>query len=215
MTGSGPWINDEEALFTLNHFVSPQIVLGIRRSEAIHFMRTLPSTLAQWFVVGLAVFSGGPCVADETVRAGLSGRPFVEFHARSGPGIFGHSFIVYGTFDHRGHSSDARVAGLYAIADIDLGGPFPMPARVGRAKDDLTGVPEVVYQRELRLSELEELQRAVRRVQASQAPWHLIFFNCNDFLGEIAETIGLRRPMNSIMLPVRYVSLLRALNGDR
>jgi hypothetical protein len=44
--------------------------------------------------------------------------------------------------------------------------------------------------------------------------YHLIFFNCNDFVGEAAELVGLHRPP-SVTLPAAYVAWLRALNEHR
>src|SRR2546423_1313652 len=70
----------------------------------------------------------------------------------------------------------------------------------------------IVYRRYLTSSQLRQLKVGVNRVRAVQHSWHFIFFNCNDFVGEMAEVLHLRRPP-SLMLPTSYVAVLRALNG--
>ena len=37
--------------------------------------------------------------------------------------------------------------------------------------------------------------------------------NCNNFVGQIAASVGLRTPMITAQFPVRYVTELRALNS--
>ena len=68
-----------------------------------------------------------------------------------------------------------------------------------------------IYRRRLTSAEFRQLSTMVRQLKAIDPAYHLIFFNCNDFVGEAAKLIGLRRPP-SVMLPATYVGLLRALN---
>jgi hypothetical protein len=140
-------------------------------------------------------------------------RAFVDFHARPGPDLVGHSFIVYGRLDARGRVIEADAAGLYTRERFYWVGLFiPLRGFVGAERQDLTVQSAVVYRRYLTLRQFSDLKAAVERVRASQPAWHLLFLNCNDFVGEIANSVGMRRPP-SLILPVVYVSMLRAMNG--
>ena len=185
-------------------------------------MRSRSLRVAVWGCVTLAANVWGfPLhAAEKPTQIRMSGKQphvgeqaFVEFHARSGPVVFGHSFIVYGRLNADGKIIAVEVAGLYTNEENYLvGAIIPLPAAVGRAKDDLSAVSEIIYRRNLTAAEFFKLKVGVNRVRAIQHSWHLLFFNCNDFAGEMAELIGLRRPP-SLMLPITYVSLLSALNG--
>jgi len=70
------------------------------------------------------------------------------------PYVFGHSFIVYGTIECSRKDYEAKIAGLHTNDAKYLDGVFSrLSASVGRAKDDLTDVPEVIYRRQLTTSE--------------------------------------------------------------
>lgn len=51
----------------------------------------------------------------------------------------------------------------------------------------------------------------IRRVEQTESHWHLLFFNCNDVIIEVADAIGMVRPP-SLMLPHYFVATLRAMN---
>lgn len=159
--------------------------------------------------IALAAISFHAAHAAET----FGERAFVDFHARPGPDVVGHTYIVYGRLSAHGEIIEAHVAGLYTDEANYWKGLFaPLPANVGRSKDDLTQVSEVVYQRQLSAEQFNRLKSGVDRFRANQHSWHLLFMNCNDFAGEMAELIGLRRPP-SLILPIMYVALLSAMNG--
>jgi hypothetical protein len=156
-------------------------------------------------ILGCAILTG----AASHVRA----QAFVDFHARSGPDLVGHAFIVYGTLDADGRIASSRVTGFYTDEPSYFKGlVVPLPGFVGSERDDFTEKSAVVYRRTLTASQLRELQAGVARLKAASHKWHMIFFNCNDFVGEIAELVGLRRPP-SLMLPVAYVAMLGTMNG--
>jgi hypothetical protein len=56
------------------------------------------------------------------------------------------------------------------------------------------------------------MRAAIRHQRTIDRQWSLLLFNCNDFAGEIAEALGLRRPPGA-MLPNMFVASLRLLNG--
>jgi hypothetical protein len=148
--------------------------------------------------------------ADENQRE--SAHYFVDFHARGRPSFPGHVFIVYGELNARGGIVEAQVVGFTPDADrYSIAYFIPVPGLIGRQKADLTEPSTVIYRRHLTAAEFHQLIVKVRQIRAAQPLWHLIFSNCNDFVGEIAKSIGLHKPP-SLLLPSDYVSLLRVLN---
>jgi hypothetical protein len=138
-------------------------------------------------------------------------RYFVDFRARPSTYI-GHSFIVYGRMDSGGRVTDARYAGLIPEVDAWRGLVFPAQGSVRGYVDDTRLTPTIIYRRYLTAGEFSRVAARVRLLQATQHQWHALFFNCNDFAIEIAETLGMRRPP-SLMPPHIWVATLRALNG--
>jgi hypothetical protein len=156
-------------------------------------------------LVGWVLFAGA--LLDDTRAQG-----FVDFHARPGPDAVGHAFIVHGHLDGRGGIASAQVTGFYTNEQYYFKGLlFPLPGFVGGEKEDIAFKSTVIYRRVLTEGQLRELRLGIARFKAMQHSWHLLFFNCNDFLGEMAELIGLHRPP-SILLPVSYVAALGAMN---
>ena len=148
--------------------------------------------------------------AAETQRDGS--RYFVDFHARGTPNFPGHVFIVYGQLNARGGIAEAQVAGFTPDADrYSAYLIIPAPGLIVQQRTDLTEPSTVIYRRHLTAAEFHRLIAKVRQIRAAHPLWHVIFANCNDFIGAIARSIGLHRPP-SLLLPSDYVTLLRSLN---
>jgi hypothetical protein len=157
----------------------------------------------------LANLAGGAAIAQPQRPAGE--RYFIDFRAR--PSTFiGHTFILYGRVDAQGRVLEHHVAGLIPETDGWRGLIVPIHASVRKYKDDTRRLPTVIYRRPLNAIEYRRVQRAVRHMRAVAHQWHAIFFNCNDFAIEIAETLGMVRPP-SLLPPSVWVAGLRALNG--
>lgn len=93
---------------------------------------------------------------------------FVDFHARPGPDLVGHSFIVYGRLDNRGRIIEAKKAGFFTKERLYLVGLFiPLPGFIGGEREDATVKSAVVYRRYLTPRQLSDLEAAVRRLRAS------------------------------------------------
>ncbi len=145
-----------------------------------------------------------PAVAGE--------RYFIDFRARPGV-MLGHTFIVYGRLDTDGRAIDVQYAGLYPK---DGGkGSFLIAPRApirGGVAEDFKQPASISYRRRLTATEFARLTATIRRVQQTEPYWHLLFFNCNDFITEVADALGMLRPP-SLMLPRDFVAALRELNG--
>ena len=56
----------------------------------------------------------------------------------------------------------------------------------------------------------------MNKIYSLRSTWKtydLLVHNCNGFVGQIANSVGLRTPMMTAQLPIRYVAELRALNS--
>jgi hypothetical protein len=134
---------------------------------------------------------------------------FIDFRARSGAPI-GHTFIVYGTLDQHGRIIESHYAGF--TPDRGWKPLIAMShAVVTVSWEDRNVRPSAVYRRRLSASEYAKVVFAVHHLRSTEHRWHVLFFNCNEFAGAIAEAIELRRPPG-FMPPEFYVANLRALN---
>ena len=170
----------------------------------------------------LATFVLNPvCAAERRVLEYLAGgidrkdtRYFVDFYARRKPILIGHNSIVYGRLNVRGRIVDAQVVGFFPDTDKYWAAYFfPMPGIIRREKANFTEPSAVIYRRYLTAAEFRRLNAKIRQVRAANPSWHLIFSNCNDFVGEIARSLGLLRPP-TLFLPSLYDSMLRSLNDN-
>jgi len=136
---------------------------------------------------------------------------FVEFRARRGMTPFGHNYMVYGRLNAQGDMIAPQVVGFSDgdPRDVHL---YAAHGHVGPLTLDFMNPPTVIYRRHLTAAQFERLTAKIRQMRRARPPYHFIFLNCEDFTGEIAESIGLVRPPG-LMLPMAYVVWLRALNG--
>jgi len=141
----------------------------------------------------------------------VGGGYFVEFRARRGMTPFGHNYIVYGRLNAQGDMIAPRVVGFSDgdPRDVHL---YAAHGLVGPLALDFTNPPTAIYRRHLTATQFDQLTAKIRQIRRAQPPYHFFFLNCDDFAGEIAESIGLLRPPG-LMLPMAYVVSLRVLNG--
>ena len=139
-------------------------------------------------------------------------RYFIEFRARDGLTGFGHAYIIYGRLDGRGEVIESQLAG-YSDGDNGAVHLYMPHAAIGPLQKDFTHVPTAVYRRILTADQFRALNAKIRDIRRARPPFHMVFLNCTDFLGEIAESIGLHRPPIP-MVPTPYVRWLRAFNAS-
>jgi hypothetical protein len=136
----------------------------------------------------------------------------IEFRARSG-GIFGHAYIAYGRVDEKGRLLYPRYAGFYpsgALEDTPLLAVLATPSLIkSRPRDTLRS--DMVYRREISPAMYAALPAEVRALRHDRPLWHLTFYNCNSFVADVAEWMGLRVP-GTLQLPKHFVRDLYVLN---
>jgi hypothetical protein len=138
---------------------------------------------------------------------------FVDFRARTAAS-YGHAFAWYGRTDAR----EFEVAGLHpaseSVVPYILGHFVPVPSETGASYGDLDEKYLTASYRVL----MDEGQAArvfayINHLQATSPLWHAAAYNCVAFVQDIARAMGLQVPHNHLLMPEKWVSQLRALNG--
>jgi hypothetical protein len=155
----------------------------------------------------------GPEHAGET-----SSKPyFVEFRARSAHS-YGHTFLVHGRVGQRITKRD--VIGLHPASESSvpwmIGHLIPVVSETGASDGDYEDKYIIArYRVLLTEAEYKKTLGMMRGMQRNHPVWHAVLYNCNRFVGDIAQNMGLRAPGNSLLMPKEYINTLKAVNGGR
>src|SRR5581483_5660192 len=136
------------------------------------------------------------CPALALTRAGGQAGYFMEFRSRSGY-LFGHTFIVYGRLDQRGHRLDTRIAGIYPLdgqTGLIVGSLIPVGASVRGVREDFSEPTTNIYRKRLSAAQYARLVRVVGGLRRSERAWDLLFNNCNDFAIAVAKGMDMTPP---------------------
>jgi hypothetical protein len=127
---------------------------------------------------------------------------------------------VHGRLNQKGEIgelTDKNVSGFHPAGQGSelwmVGHLVPVPAETGPSDGDLE--EEYVSARfRVYLTEAEYNRFAahLREKKASPAPWHAAIYNCNLWVGQIAEFMGLKAPTSHWLYPADYINEMRALN---
>lgn len=166
-----------------------------------------------------AVIAGVPAGGGVAVDAPTfaPGDYVIEFRARTGPDIVGHTYIAYGRVGADAEIADEQAAGLYPKDNIGgfvfgITGTESTTAPV--ALDELIP-PSLVYRRKLDDGAYARLLAALDKARADPPDWSWVGYNCNSFVADMARVAGLKVPAGSTFLaPILLVSELKRLNGD-
>jgi len=151
-----------------------------------------------------------------------AGQYFVEFRSRYALS-YGHTFLVHGRLNAKGEVAQLTpeyVAGLHPRGEgpelWTVGHVMPVPSETGPSDGDLE--EEYVSARfRILLSEAEyrSIAAHIRHKQKNSPTWHAVFNNCNAWVGEIAEFMGLKAPSNNLLYPADYINNMREINGGQ
>jgi hypothetical protein len=151
-----------------------------------------------------------------------AGRYFIEFRSRYALS-YGHTFLVHGRLNHKGEIGELsakNVSGFHPAGQGSelwtVGHLVPVPAETGPSDGDLE--EEYVSARfRVYLTEAEYARFAahLREKKASPAPWHAAMYNCNLWVGQIAEYMGLKAPASHWLYPADYINEMKRLNTQQ
>lgn len=149
-------------------------------------------------------------------------RYFVEFRSRSALS-YGHTFLVHGKLNANGEVgkvSKEQVAGLHPATESSvpwmIGHVIPVIAETGWSDGD--NEDEYVtarYRITLTEQEYARVSAHIRDRQKNSPMWHAVLYNCNAWVGDVAASMGLKKPDSTMSYPEEYISALASLNGAR
>jgi hypothetical protein len=156
-----------------------------------------------------------PHASSRKAPAKAAERYFIEFRSRYAL-TYGHTFLAHGRLNARGEIVESEIAGLHPAGEGPtlwmIGHILPVPSEVGPSDGDLEeGYISARYRIELSEDRYKEVVAYIRQLQASSPIWHAAAYNCNRFVGVVAEHMGLRTP-NSIQKPQEFITNLRLMN---
>jgi hypothetical protein len=138
-----------------------------------------------------------------------AGGYYVEFRVAQ-IGTYGHSYVVYGAPGGRANYADLHPMGGYVV--MALGHVLPVPANTEWDPEVLKLPVSARYRRSLDAQQYQRLIRAVHSAKLNKQPyWNAVTNNCNHFIGELAQAIGLRVP-GQFQVSYSFVPALRELN---
>lgn len=141
---------------------------------------------------------------------------YVEF--RTGQiGLYGHSYAAYGRLDARGNPASAEYADLHPMGNygmMALGHFVPVPANMEWNPDVLKLPIAHRYRRNLTAEQYKSLTATVERLRAGEKRyWNAVTNNCNHFIGELAQSVGLKVPMQ-FHLSYGFVDDMKTINEN-
>jgi hypothetical protein len=153
-------------------------------------------------------------VGAKPAAGGGGGQYFVEFRARYA-WDYGHTFIVHGLVGDP--LTKASVAGLSPVGDDAtawvVGHYVPVPAETGWTDGDLEdNYISARYRVYMNKAQYDRVMVFVRQLQASKHVWSAELYNCNAFVSDIAQFMGLRAPKSTLIYPKVFINNLRQIN---
>jgi hypothetical protein len=146
--------------------------------------------------------------------ATAQGAYYIEFRVAQ-IGAYGHSYVAYGRLNGRGQPAEAHYADLHPMGNyaiMAIGHILPVPANTTWDPDVLKLPVSSSYRRKLSAAEYHKLLAAVRIAKANKQPyWNAISNNCNHFIAQLAQAIGMKTP-SDLVVSYAFVPALRDLN---
>ena len=153
-------------------------------------------------------------VGEQRSPAIATDRYYIDFRVAQ-IGAYGHSYVAYGRLNARGKPADAHYADLHPMGNyfiMAMGHVLPVPANTVWDPDVLKLPVASSYMRPLDAAQYARLQVALKEAQARKAALlECDTNNCNHFIGELAQAIGLRVP-SDFQVSYMFVPSLRRMN---
>ena len=144
---------------------------------------------------------------------------FIEFRARNAQS-YGHTFALYGRLDAQGKIISREVAGLHPMSESPIpwmiGHLVLVPSETG-ASDGDTEDQYVMARFRVAMNEGEyrKVTSFIKQLKDKSPVWHAVLYNCNAFVADIAQFMGLKVPQSTLLKPANYIDTLRDLNIGR
>ena len=168
--------------------------------------------------LGLSVASAQTSSQSQTTRSASatngSGQYYFEFRSRQA-WDYGHTFVVFGRVGEPPRKSN--VAGLSPKGDDPqmwlMGHYVPVPSDTGWTDGDLEDKYITSRYRVLmNKAQYDRVVAYIRQLQATHTTWSVELYNCNAFVADIGNFMGLRVPSSTWIYPRIFVNNLRKIN---
>jgi hypothetical protein len=167
--------------------------------------------------LGISVASAQTSSLSQNPRSAAAtsaGQYYVEFRSRQA-WDYGHTFVVFGRVGETPRKSN--VAGLSPKGDDPqmwvMGHYVPVPADTGWTDGDLEDMYITSRYRVLiNKDQYDRVVAHIRELQSRSHFWSVELYNCNAFVADIANFMGLKVPSSSWIYPKVFVSNLRKIN---
>ena len=156
-----------------------------------------------------------PAVAQAPTSAASAGPAsyYVEFRAAD-IGVYGHSYIVFGRLGPGGRPATVQYADFHpegGTLGLAVGHAVPVAADMTPEKETLTLPITSSFRRAITAAQYKAILATIQRVHANNHVWSALAYNCNSFVGDVAEAIGMKSP-TSLLFSTAYIPALRYLN---
>jgi hypothetical protein len=155
-----------------------------------------------------------PASAKTAVVTSGAGQYYIEFRSRYA-WDYGHTYIVHGRVGVA--PTKNSVAGLSPVGDDAtawvIGHYVPVPAETGWTDGDLEDkYVSARYRVLMSKDEYDRVMTYVKELQARSHTWSAELYNCNAFVADIANHMGLKVPASTLIYPKVFVNNLRKIN---
>jgi hypothetical protein len=152
--------------------------------------------------------------ASTAGNGGGGGQYFVEFRSRYAKS-YGHTFLVHGRVGQRITAKD--VAGLHPTGEDPtnwvIGHFVPVPSETGASDGDTEEkYVSARYRITMNKAQYDRVVAYIRMKQASSPTWSAELYNCNAFVADIAQFMGLKTPKSTLIYPKVFITNLRQIN---
>ena len=129
---------------------------------------------------------------------------------------YGHTFAVIGRNGQK--LTKANVVGLHPATESSVpwvvGHFIVVPSETGWSDGDIEDqYITAKYRIPLNEVQYKSLMGYVTDLKAKSPLWHAVLYNCNAFVGDIANHLGLKVPSSTLLMPKEYITELRTLNA--
>ena len=152
----------------------------------------------------------------EQAGGGGGGQYFVEFRSRYAKS-YGHTFLVFGRVGQRITARD--VAGLHPhdvgeeSTNWVIGHFVPVPSETGASDGDTEEkYVSARYRVTMGKAQYDRVLAYIRMKQATSPTWSAELYNCNAFVADIAQFMGLKTPKSTLIYPKVFITNLRQIN---
>jgi hypothetical protein len=168
-------------------------------------------------LIAVVLLSAGWCASGARAQQAALDPPtyYVEFRAAVN-GAYGHSYVTFGRLDQTGKPATTYYADLHptgSLPELVIGHVVPISASTRPRSATRNQKIAARYRRPLTEAEYNQLTDAIAHMRTTKRAWSLVAYNCNDFVAEVAASIGMKTP-NTLTLPHEFVQDLQALNAQ-